>query len=93
MYCRSIQINGQFLAIGHLRDFIDVDTEAWQLFIEEKGRANATLVNARVVELSRMTEWLLEQVSPALSVVVDVIGEDVTLALIKKGRMKRGKKI
>lgn len=80
------------LAIGHLRDFIDVDTQAWQQFIEKKGRANAKLVNAREVELSKMTEWLLEQVSPALSVVVDVIGEGVPLALIKKGRMKRGKK-
>ena len=80
------------VAIGHLRDFIDVDTNAWNDFIKGKARAGAKLVNAREVELSRITEWLLNQVSPALSVVVDVVGEDVPKAMVIQGRRVRNGK-
>lgn len=88
------------LAISHLRDYIDIFETVekenliswWETLINETPRAKMTLIDARSVELNRMLEWVDNQVSPTLSVIADVIGEDSIDAFIVGGRRKRGAK-
>ncbi len=51
-----------------------------------------TVSNAREVELSRMVAWVDKQVSPTLSVLADVIGEQSIDAFVVSGRRRRGNK-
>jgi len=87
------------LAISHLRDYIDFlekENEEllpwWEKFVRENVRANKTVKDARERELDRMILWIYHQVSPTLSVLVDVIGEKAVLDLVDEGREKRGKR-
>ncbi len=77
-------------AIPHLRDFLDIDVDYWKDFVQEHARANQTLVDARTKEMSKITKWMVKQVSPSLSVMADVFGEESIDGLIKRGRRKRG---
>jgi DNA relaxase NicK len=77
-------------AIPHLRDFLDVDAVYWQQFIQQHARASRTIIDARTKEMSRIAEWMFKQVSPSLSVLVDVVGEGTVKALLTAGRNKRG---
>ncbi len=86
-------------AISHLRDYVDfinVETKEllpwWQAFVQDTDRAMKTVSDAREIELNRMIEWISTQVSPALSVLADVIGKDSIDAFIIDGRRKRGTK-
>jgi len=84
-------------ALAHLRDYVDFEFEGkllawWEKFVREIGRAFKKIMDARQLELSRMTEWVMTQVAPTLSVLVDVIGEDIYKALTIQGRRKRGKR-
>jgi hypothetical protein len=87
------------LCVSHLRDYIDfLDQEEqklldwWEQFVNEKGRANKTVTDARKKELDRILAWIDTQVSTSLSVVADVIGEQAIQAFIIDGRRKRGKR-
>ena len=84
-------------ALAHLRDYVDFEFEGrllawWETFVREIGRAFKKITDARQLELSRMTEWVMTQVAPTLSVLADVIGEDIYKALTIQGRRKRGKR-
>lgn len=84
-------------ALAHLRDYVDFEFEGrllawWEKFVREIGRAFKRITDARQLELSRMTEWVMTQVAPTLSVLADVIGEDIYKALTVQGRRKRGKR-
>lgn len=84
-------------ALSHLRDYVDFEFEGkllawWEKFVREIGRAFKKITDARQLELSRMTEWVMTQVAPTLSVLADVIGEDIYKALTVQGRRKRGKR-
>jgi DNA relaxase NicK len=85
------------LALAHLRDYVDFEDEGkllawWEKFVGEIGRSFKKITDARQLELSRMTEWVMTQVAPTLSVLADVIGEDIYKALTVQGRRKRGKR-
>ncbi len=85
------------LALPHLRDYVDFEDEGkllawWEKFVCEIGRAFKKITDARQLELSRMTEWAMTQVAPTLSVLADVIGEDIYKALTVQGRRKRGRR-
>ncbi len=79
-------------SIPHLRDFVEIDAPYWHEFVKQHVKAGRTIVDARTKELSRIAEWMFKQVSPSLSVLVDVIGEGTLKALIENGRKKRGDK-
>ncbi|HRQ93337.1 MAG TPA: hypothetical protein PLC52_10805, partial [Anaerolineales bacterium] len=64
----------------------------WEQFVREIGRAFKKISDARQLELSRMTAWVMNQVAPTLSVLADVIGEDIYTAITVQGRRKRGKR-
>lgn len=82
---------------SHLRDyidFVDVETGAfldwWGEFVVDIARANLSISKPREEELGRIYAWVNDQVSPSLSVLVDVLGNEVIQDLIKEGRIKRG---
>lgn len=77
-------------SIPHLRDFVEIDAPYWQEFVSQHVKAGKTIVDARTKEISRITEWMFKQVSPSLSVLVDVIGESTLKALLESGRQRRG---
>ncbi|MEX1071397.1 MAG: replication initiation factor domain-containing protein [Anaerolineales bacterium] len=84
-------------ALAHLRDYVDFEFEGrllawWEKFVRKIGRAFKKITDARQLELSRMTEWMMTQVAPTLSVLADVIGEDIYKALTIQGRRKRGRR-
>jgi DNA relaxase NicK len=86
-------------AIGHLRDYVDFvepGSESllywWEIFIDGANRAMKTVSDARTVELNRIVTWVNQQVSPALSVLADVIGKESIDAFIIDGRRKRSRK-
>ncbi|MCW5887497.1 MAG: replication initiation factor domain-containing protein [Anaerolineales bacterium] len=84
-------------ALAHLRDYVDFEDEGrllswWEQFVSEIGRAFKSISDARQLELSRMTAWVMNQVAPTLSVLADVIGEDIYTAITTQGRRKRGKR-
>jgi len=80
------------IMIGHLRDFVDFDTEWWSEFIGNMGRAWAILSSPKEIEIERILNWLDHQVMPALSVVVDTQPEALLKALLERGRERRGSK-
>ena len=77
-------------AIPHLRDFFDIEADYWWEFIQQHARANRTITDARTKEMSRISDWLFKQVSPSLSVLIDIYGEGAVKALLAAGRNKRG---
>ncbi|MCW5875217.1 MAG: replication initiation factor domain-containing protein [Anaerolineales bacterium] len=84
-------------ALAHLRDYVDFEFEGkllawWEQFVREIGRAFKKISDARQLELSRMTAWVMNQVAPTLSVLADVLGEDIYTAITVQGRRKRGKR-
>lgn len=77
-------------AITHLLDFLEIDADFWRNFAEQHVRANRTIIDARTKEMSKIADWMFTQVSPSLSVLVDVYGEGAIQALVTNGRQKRG---
>jgi len=83
-------------AIKHLRDYIDFQDEKatllgwWQQFVQSTARARMQVTDAREKELKKMTEWLMAKVSSTYSVVIDVLGPDLMLAMLRYGRKHRG---
>lgn len=84
-------------ALTHLRDYIDFVHQDkllpwWEMFIRNQDRAMKTVSDARTIELNRMLAWVDKQVSPTLSVLADVVGEESIDAFVIAGRRKRGSK-
>jgi DNA relaxase NicK len=80
------------IMIGHLRDFVDFDTEWWVEFIGRVGRAWANVSKPKDIAIEKILNWIDRQVTPALSVVVDTQPEEVMNILLKRGRERRGSK-
>jgi DNA relaxase NicK len=80
------------IMIGHLRDFIDLDTPWWVEFIGGLGRAWASVTKPKDIAIEKLINWIDHQVTPALSVVVDTQPEEVMEILLKRGRERRGSK-
>ncbi len=88
------------LGIAHLRDYVDVfedeskETLAdwWAELVGAVIRANMTVTDAKEMELYRLEKWIVHQVAPALSVIVDAVGEYSIDAFIQYGRAKRGER-
>jgi DNA relaxase NicK len=83
------------LALGHLRDYLDFEIDGellpwWEKFVNAIPRNRTTVTDAREKELERLTDWLMIQVSPTYSAVVDVIGESIMEAMLHYGREHRG---
>jgi hypothetical protein len=77
------------IAIGHLRDFVSFQTEWWDEFVQDVGRAWATVTTPREISEARTTAWLRRQVSPALSVIHDIGPDNFLEILIREGRVRR----
>ena len=83
-------------AIKHLRDYIDFQDKDsvllswWENFVQSTARARMQVTDAREKELKQMTEWLMTKVSPTYSAVIDVLGPDLMLAMLKYGKEHRG---
>jgi DNA relaxase NicK len=80
------------ISVGHLRDFIDFYTDWWKDFIQGRARANQTLTEPGQVSLDKMTHWIGKQVTPALSVLADVLPYGDLNQMIAFGRKRRGNK-
>jgi hypothetical protein len=80
------------IALGHLRDYIDVMRPWWKRFVGEVGRAYAKIVDIKQAALERVVEWLEKQVAPSLSVINDTCGLEVLLWMIDIGRERRSQK-
>lgn len=76
------------IVIQHLRDYIDFDQVWWFQFISSIERAYAKTSLPREVSLSKVIGWLDKQVTPALSVVMDVLPEDSVQTMINRGRKR-----
>ncbi len=85
------------IAKSHMRDFVDFEEEGvllpwWDEFIKSIARARMKVTDAREKELERLTNWLMDQVAPSYSAVVDVVGEGMMVAMLVHGRKRRGKR-
>ncbi len=83
------------LAIGHLRDYIDFAEDDtllpwWMEFVKSTPRTHMQVTDAREKELERLTAWLMKQVSPTYSAVVEVVGDGMIDAMIEYGKKHRG---
>jgi hypothetical protein len=78
------------ISISHLRDFVDFDLPAWTQFINGNARAFQTISRPREVSMRKLVNWIDRQISPALSVAVDVLPQEVMDSLLRRGRKKRG---
>lgn len=78
-------------AMGHLRDFIDVNTDWWKTFTAGIVRAYMKLTGKTAQEVSAdaVGAWIFKQTAAAFSVVVDVYGKDIIGVLMQVGRKKR----
>jgi len=78
------------IAIAHLRDFADFETDWWEKFVTANARAFQTISRARDVSMGKIMRWMVKQVSPALSVVMDTLTPEEIKSLINQGRKRRG---
>ncbi|KAA3642795.1 MAG: hypothetical protein DWQ07_19920 [Chloroflexi bacterium] len=86
------------LGIAHLRDYIDVfenDEKEnlapwWEELVTGIVRANLKVSDAADIELVRLQRWMVTQVAPALSVLMDTVGLRVLESYVAYGRHKRG---
>lgn len=78
------------IGLSHLRDFIDFKTDWWDVFINGTQRAHETISRPREVSLGKLVRWMDKQVSPALSVAVDILPEAVMNSILDQGRKRRG---
>lgn len=73
------------IAKAHLQDFIRFkEWDKWHEFINSVDRADLVISAARKISLSKIRAWLVSQVSPALSVVYDVLGEEETFSMLRQ---------
>ena len=87
------------LMVSHLLDFVDLRENGegerlgfWESFVQGKKRAGLKISDAREADLNKTLSWIGRQVSPGLSVISDVYGEEKIDQIIKIGRKKRGKR-
>ena len=80
------------IALSHLRDYIDFHTSWWDEFVSASARAFQTVSNPCEVSTEKLVNWLNRQVSPALSVAVDILPQESIDALLRNGRRRRGLK-
>jgi DNA relaxase NicK len=78
------------IAISHLRDFIDIESDWWNIFVTSNARAYQTISRPREVSMNKLMRWMDRQVSPALSVAVDVLPQESIDSLLRQGRKRRG---
>ncbi len=76
--------------MAHLLDFVDLDWEPWQRFIDGMIRAFCTLGKARELSAEKTKRWLGRQVSVSLSVIQD-LEPGFTAKLLDYGRMRKGR--
>jgi len=75
----------QRIGKAHLLDFIRFASwSPWDEFINSNDRADLVISAARRISLSKIRNWLSHQVSPALSVLYDVLGEDETIQMLRQ---------
>lgn len=80
------------IAVGHLRDFIDFKTDWWDDFIQGNARAYRIVTKPVEVSLDSITSWVNKQVTPALSVLADVLPYGDLNHMINLGRKRRKEK-
>lgn len=84
------------VAMGHLRDFIDIQTDWWQEFTKGTERAYAKLWQAKEYEIAKLMAALITQTASRLSVVRDCMGQEYFDSFIShcvtSGRANRGHK-
>ena len=78
------------VAMGHLRDYIDIFSDWWSLFISGVERLYKKLdITVKTAELAKITNWLVKQVCPALSIALDAHGQEFLDAIVSFGRQRR----
>ena len=80
------------LMLAHLLDFIEFNTDWWNLFIGTQGRANRKVTTAKEVTAERLVNWLDYGVSGPLSAAYDAFGDEFISKLVERGRKRRGSK-
>ena len=85
-------------AIKHLRDYLDFEIEGkmlvwWKNFVGETERAGKKITDVRVAEIGRMVDWIMNQVAPTFSTVIDVIGKDMVEEVMVEGRRNRKQRL
>lgn len=82
--------NWSRIGLSHLRDFIDFEPAWWGEFVNGSQRAHETISRPRDISGSKLFHWIDRQVSPALSVAIDILPEDVMKSILARGRRRRG---
>lgn len=78
------------LAMGHLLDYVDFETDWWKEFKSSYIRAGATVSNPTEISMGKLVNWIDKQVGPALSVAIDILPEEVMKSIVNRGRRRRG---
>jgi Replication initiation factor len=80
------------IMVGHFRDFVDFDTQWWIEFVDNVGRAWASVSKPKDIAIEKIQNWIDRQVTLGLSVIEDTQPKEVMEILIKRGRNRRGSK-
>jgi DNA relaxase NicK len=92
LFNKNVELYWFDIAIAHLKDFIDIDLPWWKEFTNNKDRAYMKLKYAKEVSLEKSERWLLEQVSPSLSAVLECTNGEFMLEIDKEGRKRMYKR-
>lgn len=78
------------LMVGHVRDFVDFGPNWWKEFTQGNLRAWETVSSPKETTKAKLIHWIDKQISPALSVAVDILPEYAMKAILDQGRKRRG---
>jgi DNA relaxase NicK len=78
------------LMMSHLRDYVDFHPAWWEEFIQGSWRAWQVISTPKEITEAKLIHWIDHQISPALSVAVDILPEYVIKAILDRGRKRRG---
>lgn len=80
----------QVVMLSHLRDYVDFHPAWWAEFTQGSFRAWATVSSPKEISQNKLLRWFDKQVSPALSVLHDIMPEYAIDAIVDRGRRRRG---
>lgn len=81
------------IAMGHILDFIDINTSWWKEFKADHSRVYTKLHSAEEKELNKTIGWLMDQVAPTLAAVHKCTGPQIFSTLLDDGEKRIDKKL
>lgn len=76
-------------AMGHLLDYVDIDADWWRSFKDEYMRLYKKIENtADMIEVNKITRWLVRQASGAIAALVMMGMEGITDVLVREGHAR-----